>query len=330
MYYSHAIREALEEEMQRDERVILLGEDIAEYGGAFKVTRDIVVKFGEGRVRNTPISEAGFVGIAVGAALTGLRPVVEIMFMDFVTLAMDQLVNHAAKFRYMYNGQVKVPLVVRTPAGAGRSYGPTHSQSLERHFVATPGLLVVAPARAEDAKGLLKAAIRCDDPVVFIESKVLYGRRGPVPEGDYVTPIGSARIAREGEHVTLVAYSRMVEECLRAAEALAGHGIQAEVIDLRSLAPLDMATVSASVAKTGRVVVVEEGNMTGGVAAEIVARIVEECFYDLEAKPIRVAAADVPIPASSVLERAVIPDAGAIARAAAAVVGEDGYGNKGE
>ncbi len=324
IYYSHAIREALEEEMRRDERVVLIGEDIAEYGGAFKVTANIVDEFGPERVRNTPISEGGFVGVAVGAALTGLRPVVEIMFMDFITLAMDQLINHAAKFHYMYNGQVSVPLVVRTPAGAGRAYGPTHSQSLERHFVATPGLIVLAPATAEDAKGLLKSAIRCDDPVVFIESKILYGRRGPVPDGDYTTPIGKARLAREGGDVTIVAYSRMVEESLRAAEALAQHDISAEVIDLRSLAPLDMDAVAESVSKTGRVVVVEEGNLTGGVAAEIVARIVEECFYDLEAAPRRVAAADVPIPASPTLERAVVPSAEDIARAAAAVVAEAG------
>lgn len=324
LFYSHAIREALEEEMERDERVILLGEDIAEYGGAFKVTRDIVQRFGEERVRNTPISEAGFVGLAVGAALTGLRPVAEIMFMDFITLAMDQLINHAAKFRYMYNGQVSVPLVVRAPAGAGRAYGPTHSQSLERHFVATPGLLVLAPATPEDAKGLLKAAIRCDDPVIFIESKVLYGRRGPLPEEDYVTEIGRARLARPGAHVTIVAYSRMVEEALRAAEALAEHAVEAEVLDLRSLAPLDMPAIAESVSKTGRVVVVEEGNTSGGVAAEITARVVEECFYDLEAPPCRVGSADVPVPASPSLERAVVPDAGDIARAAARLVGEGG------
>ncbi len=322
LYYSHAIREALEEEMERDERVVLLGEDLAEYGGAFKVTANIAQRFGDERVRNTPISEGGFVGVAVGAAMTGLRPVAEIMFMDFITLAMDQLINHAAKMRYMYQGQVSVPLVVRTPSGAGRAYGPTHSQSFERHFVATPGLIILAPATAADAKGLLKAAIRCDDPVVFLESKVLYGRRGPVPDGDEVTPIGVARIAREGEHVTIAAYSRMVEESLRAAEALAEKGIEAEVIDLRTLAPLDMETLAASVGKTGRLVAVEEGCLTGGVAAEIVSRVVAECFYDLEAPPKRVAAMDLPVPASPGLERAVIPDAADIARAAAEVVAQ--------
>lgn len=323
VYYSHAIREALEEEMERDERVILIGEDIAEYGGAFKITANIVDRFGPERVRNTPISEGGFVGLAIGAALTGLRPVVEIMFMDFITLAMDQLINHAAKFHYMYNGQVNCPLVVRSPAGAGRAYGPTHSQSLERHFVATPGLVVLAPATAYDAKGLLKAAIRCDDPVVFVESKILYGRRGQVPQDDYVVEIGKARVAREGTDITIVAYSRMVEESLKAAQALAEHGIDAEVIDLRSLAPLDIEAIADSVGKTGRVVVVEEGNLTGGVAAEIAARIVEECFYDLESPPKRVAAADVPIPASPPLEAEVVPDAEDIAKAAAQLMAEE-------
>jgi pyruvate dehydrogenase E1 component beta subunit len=324
LYFSHALREALEEEMERDERVVLMGEDIAEYGGAFKITADFVRRFGPERVRNTPISEAGFVGVAIGAAMTGLRPVVEIMFMDFITLAMDQLINHAAKFRYMYHGQVSVPLVVRAPAGAGRRYGPTHSQSLERHFVATPGLLVVAPATPADAKGLLKAAIRCDDPVIFVESKILYGRRGEVPEGDYVTPLGRARVARQGADVTIVAWSRMVEEALRAADALADHGVQAEVIDVRTLAPLDMPAIANSVRKTGRVVVVEEGPLAGGVGAEIVSRIAAECFYELTAPPRRVAAVDVPVPASPVLEDAVTPDAHRIAKAVAELMAEGG------
>lgn len=317
IYYSHAIREALEEEMARDERVILIGEDIAEYGGAFKVTADIAQRFGKERVRNTPISENGFIGVAVGAAMTGLRPVAEIMFMDFLALAMDQLCNHAAKFRYQYGEQCRVPLVVRTPAGAGRSYGPTHSQSLERWLVATPGLLVAAPSTAADAKGMLKSAIRCDDPVVFIESKLLYGQRGEVPEGEHLVALGEATLRREGEHVTLVAYSRMVHEALKAAEALAKHDVSAEVIDLRTLAPLDMVTVTASVQKTGRAVVVEEGQLTGGVAAEVAARITEQCFDSLQAAPRRVAALDVPVPASRVLEQAATPDWQDIARAAA-------------
>ena len=317
IFYSHAIREALEEEMARDERVILIGEDIAEYGGAFKITRDMATRFGKDRVRNTPISENGFVGVAVGAAMTGLRPVAELMFMDFITLAMDQLCNHAAKFRYQYGEQCTVPLVLRCPAGAGRSYGPTHSQSLERWVMATPGLLVAAPATAEDAKGMLKSAIRCDDPVVFVESKQLYGQKGAVPDDEYTVPLGEAAMRREGDDITLVAYSRMVSEALRAAESLAEHGAEASVIDLRCLVPLDIDTVAASVEETGRVVVIEEGSLTGGVAAEIVARITEECFHLQYAPPARVAALDVPVPTSHVLEAAATPDWREIAQAAA-------------
>ncbi|MBU0611114.1 MAG: alpha-ketoacid dehydrogenase subunit beta [Armatimonadetes bacterium] len=320
MFYSHAIRAALEEEMARDENVILIGEDIAAYGGAFKLTAGIVERFGPERVLNTPIAEGGFVGVAIGAAMTGLRPVAEIMFMDFITLAADQLINHAAKFRYQFGEQCRVPLVVRCPAGAGRGYGPTHSQSLERLFVGTPGLRVVAPATAADAKGMLKSAIRCDDPVVFIESKILYGRQGDVPEGEGLAPLEGAQVVREGEDVSLIAYSRMVEEALKAAEALAEHGVAAEVLDLRSLAPLDDAAIGATVEKTGRAVVIEEGPLTGGIGAEVVARVMETSFDYLQAPPKRVAAMDVPVPASRVLEQAVIPDYRTIAEAAAEVV----------
>lgn len=320
LYYSHAIREALEEELERDPTVILLGEDIAEYGGAFKVTAGIAERFGKQRVRNTPISENGFVGVGIGAAITGLRPVVEIMFMDFITLAMDQLVNHAAKFRYQFGPQCKVPLTVRCPAGAGRGYGPTHSQSLERYFVATPGLVVLAPSTAADAKGMLKSAIRCDDPVIFIESKLLYPTVGPVPDGEHVTPIGQAEVRAEGDDVTIVAYSRMVVEAMNAAEALSAHGVSAEVIDLRTLAPLDIDGLVASVHKTGRAVIVEEGWLTGGIGAELVSRIVELCFDALLAAPRRVAATDVPVPASRVLEQAATPDYRDIAKTAAELV----------
>lgn len=321
MYFSHAIRAALEEEMARDENVILIGEDIAGYGGAFKLTAGIVERFGPERVLNTPIAEGGFMGVAVGAAMTGLRPVVEIMFMDFITLAVDQLVNHAAKFRYQFGDQCRIPLVVRCPAGAGRGYGPTHSQSLERFFAATPGLRVVAPATAADAKGMLKSAIRCDDPVIFLESKVLYGRQGDVPEGEVLTSLDRAEVVREGEDVTILCYSRMLEESLKAAEALAELGVAAEVVDLRSVAPLDLAAIAASVEKTGRVVVVEEGTLTGGIAAEVVARVAETSFDYLQAPPRRVAALDTPVPASRVLEQAAIPDFRRIAEAAAEVVG---------
>jgi len=320
MFYSHAIRAALEEEMDRDPTVILIGEDIAAYGGAFKLTAGIVERFGPARVLNTPIAEGGFVGVAIGAAMTGLRPVVEIMFMDFITLAADQLINHAAKFRYQFGEQCRIPLVVRCPAGAGRGYGPTHSQSLERLFTGTPGLRVVAPATAADAKGMLKSAIRCDDPVIFLESKILYGRQGDVPEGEYTTPLDEAQIVREGADVSLIAYSRMVEEALKAADALAEHGVEAEVLDLRSLAPLDVAAIQATVEKTGRAVVIEEGPLTGGLGGEIVARIMETSFDFLQAPPKRVAAADTPVPASRILEAAVIPDYRTIAEAAAEVV----------
>ncbi len=316
IYYSHAIRQALEEEMTRDERVILMGEDIAEYGGAFKLTEGIVTQFGRDRVRNTPIAENGFIGVAVGAALTGLRPVAEIMFMDFITLAMDQLVNQAAKFHYQYGPQAAVPIVVRCPSGAGRCYGPTHSQSLERYFFSTPGLLVACPATASDAKGLLKTAIRADDPVIFLESKILYGTRGEVADDECLVPFGQAKVRREGGDVTIVAYSRMVIEALKAADALAEREVQATVIDLRTLAPLDMDTVTASVGETGRVVVVEEGWLTGGVGAELSARVSESCFDYLEAPVNRVAAADVPVPCAQSLEQAATPDWEQIGRAA--------------
>jgi pyruvate/2-oxoglutarate/acetoin dehydrogenase E1 component len=319
-YYSHAIRSAIEEEMARDERVILLGEDIAEYGGAFKITAGIAEAFGKHRVRNTPISENGFIGVAVGAALTGLRPIAEIMFMDFITLAMDQLVNQAAKFRYQYGPQASVPLVVRCPAGAGRCYGPTHSQSLERYFLSTPGLLVACPATPYDAKGMLKAAVRCDDPVIFVESKLLYGVRGEVPDEEYLVPLGQAVVRREGADATIATYSRMVPEALKAAEALAEQGKQVTVVDLRTLAPLDMETVAGAVTATGRVVVAEEGWRTGGVGAELAARIAEACFDYLEAPVRRVAAADVPVPCAQSLEQAATPDWRDIARAAMEVI----------
>jgi pyruvate dehydrogenase E1 component beta subunit len=320
LYYSWAIREALAEEMERDERVFLLGEDIGSYGGAFKVTEGLVERFGEHRVRNTPISENTIVGVATGAAVCGLRPVAEIMFMDFITLAMDQLVNHAAKYRYMYGPQVRVPLVVRTPAGGGRGYGATHSQSLEGWFMSVPGVKVVAPSSPADAKGLLKSAIRDDNPVLFVENKNLYGKRGFVPEGDFTVPIGEAHVARAGTDVTFVSYSRMVGECLRAADLLSQDGIEAEVVDLRSLEPLDMDTVAVSVEKTGRAVLVEEGVVFGGVCAEIGFRIIEECFDCLEAPLVRLGQPKAPLPCAASLERLMAPNAHTIAEAAAALV----------
>ena len=315
LYYSHALREAMAEEMRRDPNVFILGEDIAGYGGAFKVTQGLVEEFGSERVRNTPISENTIVGVGVGAAVCGMRPIVDIMFQDFITLAMDQLVNHAAKFYYMYGNQAPVPLVVRTPAGGGRNYGPTHSQSLEAWLIHVPGLKVVAPAFASDAKGLLKSAIRDDNPVVFVESKLLYGVRGEVPEGDFLVPLGEAKVVRGGSDVTLVAYSRMTIESLKAAQMLSQIGIEAEVVDLRTLSPLDMDTVAASVEKTGRGVVVCEDCLTGGVSAELSSRVMEECFDFLQAPVKRVAGLDTPLPCADNLERLALPDAAKIVAA---------------
>ena len=325
IYYSWALREAMAEEMQRDPNVFLLGEDIADYGGAFKVTQGLAEKFGRERVRNTPISENTICGVGVGAAIVGMRPIVDIMFQDFIALAMDQIVNHAAKFHYMYGGQCRVPVVFRTPAGGGRCYGPTHSQSLEAWFMHVPGLKVVAPSTAYDAKGLLKSAIRDDNPVLFVESKLLYGVKGEVPEpdepgGDYTIPIGEAKVTREGEHLTLVAYSRMTPEAERAAIALEAHGISCEVVDLRTLLPLDMDTVAASVEKTGRAIVIAEDCRTAGVSAEVGARIAEECFDFLQAPVRRVAAADAPVPCADTLEKAALPDAQNIIDAAVALL----------
>jgi pyruvate/2-oxoglutarate/acetoin dehydrogenase E1 component len=307
--YSIAIREALAEEMERDPRVFLLGEDIAEYGGCFGVTRGLVEQFGPERVRNTPISENSVLGVAVGAALQGMRPVFELMFMDFITLAMDQLVNHAAKFHYMYAGQVTVPLVIRTAAGGGRGYGATHSQMLDAWLLSVPGIKVIAPAFPSDAKGLLKAAIRDEGPVVFIEHKILYGYRGPVEDSMDVLPIGRARVVREGEDVTLISYSRMLHESLQAAEQLEQMGVSAEVIDLRTLFPLDEDALVRSVVKTRRAVLIEEGVSRWGVCAEIAARLHARCFNNLEAPIIRIGMPAIPIPCSLPLEARLLPNA---------------------
>jgi len=306
MFYSEALRAALDEAMAADPAVMLLGEDIGAYGGAFGVTRGLLDKYGPERVRETPISENGFVGVAVGAAMTGLRPVVEIMFMDFILLAADQLINHAAKLHYIYDGRVNVPMVVRTPAGPGRGYGASHSQSLEALFLGVPGLKIVAPSNPADAKGLLIAAIRDPDPVLFIEAKALYNIRGEVPDGPFEVPLGRARLAREGDDLTLVAYGAGVQTCRRAAHELAAGGIEADVIDLRTLKPMDGKALFCSVRKTGRCIIFEDGHLTGGVGAEISARIMENCFRSLKAPVQRVAARDVPFPAAPALERAVM------------------------
>ena len=305
--YSQALREALIEEMERDPNVILLGEDIGVYGGVFKVTEGLLARFGPERVRETPISEAGFIGAATGLAMCGKRPVAELMFMDFAWVAADQIWNQAAKMRQMSGGQVSVPLVIRTQQGGGRGNAAQHSQSLEAHFTHIPGIKVALPATPSDAKGLLKSAIRDPDPVIVIEHKLLYNTKGPVPEGEYLIPLGVADVKRSGRDVTVIAVSRTVLHALEAAEMLAGEGIDIEVIDLRTTVPLDMDTVVQSVRKTGHVVVAHEAHRTCGIGAEIAARIMEEAFDYLDAPVQRVAALDVPIPYSQPLESAVLP-----------------------
>ena len=311
-----ALSLALREEMKRDDRVFIWGEDVGRYQGAFKVTKGLLDEFGPERVVDTPISENSLVGVATGAAVAGLRPVAEIMFMDFLYLAMDQLANHAAKLRYCFGEQCRVPLVVRTPAGGYRGYGATHSQSLQSLVMAVPGLKVVAPATPRDARGMLKSAIRDDDPVVFVEHKLLYAEKGLVPKREEIIPLGRARVAREGNDLTIIAHSYMTKLALEAAEALAKAGASVEVVDLRSLSPIDWDTVVASARKTGRAITVEEGARTCGVGAEVAAELQERAFGYLDAPVLRVAAADTPIPTGPEMERAVLPSGQDIVRAA--------------
>jgi len=305
--YRQALQEAAREEMLRDESVFIMGEDVGLYGGAYGATRGLFDEFGPERVRDTPISEATIGGAAVGAAMSGMRPIAEIMYVDFTPLAMDQIANQGAKNRYMFGGKTTVPMVVRSEGGAGRSIAAHHSQSLEGLWTHFPGIYVVMPSTPFDAKGLLKAAIRDDNPVMFIEHKMLYGIEGYVPDEDYIIPYGVADVKREGSDVTVVTYSRMVHRSLEAAELLAGEGISVEVIDLRTLKPLDMATIAASVKKTGRVIGVTEAYKTGSFISELATRIQEELFDWLDAPVLRVAAADVPVPMSAPLEDAAIP-----------------------
>ena len=315
MRYVQAVAQALRDSLQTDERVLLLGEDIANAGGSFKATRGLLEAFGPERVRDTPISEATIVSAAVGAALSGLKPVVEIMFMDFVTLAMDALVNQAAKARFMFGGQGSVPLVLRTPHGGGLSAGPQHSQCLEAWLAHVPGLKVVVPSDPQDAYSLLRAAIADPDPVVFVEHKGLYARKGLVDTGITVA-IGEARIVRPGRDLTLVSYGATVATCLQAAQTLAADGVEVEVIDLRSIQPWDRATVLASLARTHRAVVVHEAVQAFGVGAEIVATLADEGFDELDAPLLRVAAPFMPVPFATSLERAYAVDAEAVIAAA--------------
>jgi pyruvate dehydrogenase E1 component beta subunit len=308
--YREALNQALREEMKRDESVFIMGEDIGVFNGAFKVTQGLLEEFGEKRVRDTPISENTIVGMGVGAAMTGLRPIVELMTINFSLLAMDQIVNHMATIHYMFGGQVKVPMVVRMPQGAGHQLGPTHSHCLEAIYLHVPGMLLAVPSTPADAKGLLKSAIRDDNPVVFIEHEYLYGQRGDIPDDDedFLVDFGHAAIRREGEDVTLVGISRMASTAEKAAEILAEeHEIEAEVIDPRTLRPLDLDTILDSVRKTNRCVIVEEGGPHGGVGANLAALIQEQAFDWLDAPIGRVTGADLPMPYSKPLEQIAYP-----------------------
>ena len=313
--YREALNEALREEMRRDPTIFLMGEGIAERGGSYKVTVDLLKEFGPRRVIDTPIAEASFTGAGVGAAITGMHPVVEILFVDFALLAMDQIINQAAKVNFMTGGQGHVPLVIRTQGGAGNGLAAQHSQSLEALFYHIPGLKLVMPSTPYDAKGLLKAALRLSDPVIFIEHKLLYMTEGEVPDDEYLIPLGKADVKREGADVTLVTYSYMTLKCLEAADRLAAEGVEAEVIDLRSLVPMDKECVLASVKKTGKLVIVHEACKRGGVGGDIAAMVAEEAFFDLDRPPVRVAGKNTPIPFSLNLEKLCVPSVDEIVEA---------------
>ena len=308
MTFVEALRTTLEEEMRRDPSLMLIGEDIGKYGGIFGVTKGLLQEFGPLRVRNTPISESAIIGAALGAAMTGIRTVAELMYVDFTTCAMDQIVNQVAKMHYMSGGKLRIPLVIRTHGGGGRGNAAQHSQNLEAWFLHVPGLKIVMPSTPADAKGLLATAIRDDNPVLFIEHKLLYSTKGQVPEGEHLIPLGQADVKRVGTDVTIVTISHMVLKALRAAERLAADGIEAEVIDLRTLTPLDLETVLRSVRKTNRVVIAHEACRRGGFGGELAAQIQEEAFDSLDAPVLRVGALDVPIPYSKPMEEYVIPD----------------------
>lgn len=317
--YREALRQALAEEMRRDEKVWILGQNIAAYGGTYAVTKGLIDEFGGERVRDTPIEESGIIGLATGSAMSGTRPIAEIMSINFTLVAIDQIVNHAAKLHYMFGGQWSVPMVIRTASGYGQ-LSATHSQTFETYYAYIPGLKVVMPATPYDAKGMLKAAIRDNDPVMFIEHSNLYGLKGEVPEDDYLVPLGKADVKREGTDITFVAYSSMLKPALSAAEALEKDGISVEVVDLRSLRPLDTDTVVASVKKTNRMVMIEEGWRSYGVGAEVTARVQEEAFDWLDAPIQRVAGKEVPMPYAKNLEKLCIPNVDDIAAAARAIL----------
>jgi pyruvate dehydrogenase E1 component beta subunit len=302
-----ALNQALAEEMRRDPSVFILGEEVAAYQGAYKITQGLLQEFGEWRVRDTPIAEEVIAGIAVGAAFIGLRPIAEMMTFNFSLLALDQIVNHAAKYRYMSGGQIRCPMVMRGPSGAAAQVAAQHSQALESWFAHIPGLVVVMPSTPKDAKGLLKAAIRDDNPVIFMENEVLYNYKGEVPDGDYHIPLGLGEVKRVGGDATIVSWSRQITTALAAADLLAKEGVEVEVVDPRTLRPLDEDIIFESVRKTGRCVVVEEGWLMAGFGAEIADRVQRECFDYLDAPVVRVTSADVPMPYSKVLEKAFLP-----------------------
>src|SRR5438445_3777527 len=321
--FREALREAMVEEMERDPSIFLMGEEVGHYNGAYKVSEGMLARFGEARVIDTPMAETGFAGVGVGAAMVGLRPIIEFMTWNFSLTAIDQLVNNAAKLRYMANGQFTLPIVFRGPGGAAHALAAQHSQALEALYAHVPGLKVVMPSTPADGKGLLKAAIRDDNPIVFIESEVMYALKGEVPAGEHIVPLGVADVKRAGRDVTIVTWSKMVHTATKAAETLAGEGIEAEIVDLRTIRPLDTATVLASVQKTHRCVVVQEGWPFAGVGAEVITLVVREAFDQLDAPPERVTNLDVPMPYARNLEQLVLPSPESVIAAVRRALGRD-------
>ncbi|MFF6829104.1 pyruvate dehydrogenase complex E1 component subunit beta [Streptomyces longwoodensis] len=323
--YRQALHDTLRAELLRDDNVLLIGEEIGVFEGSYKITAGLLGEFGPRRVRDTPICEEGFTGAAIGAAMLGLRPVVEIMTINFSLLAIDQIINHAAKMHAIFGGQVSVPVVIRTPGGGGQQLAATHSQNLEVFYAHTPGLKVLAPSTPADAKGLLASAVRDDDPVIFLENLALYNTKGDVPDGDHTVPIGTAAVTKPGRDLTIVAYSRAAVIALDVARRLEHEGISAEVVDLRSLRPLDRTTLCASVRRTGRAIVLEDDWLSYGIGAEIAATIQEGAFDYLDAPVRRVAAAEVPLPYAKSLESAALPDAAALTRVVREVLDATGF-----
>jgi pyruvate dehydrogenase E1 component beta subunit len=319
--FREALREAMVEEMERDETIFLMGEEVGAYNGAYKVSEGMLERFGEKRVVDTPIAETGFAGVGIGAAMVGLRPIIEFMTWNFSLVAYDQLVNNAAKLRYMTNGQFKLPIVFRGPSGAAHALGAQHSQAVESLYAHVPGLKVVVPSTPADAKGLLKTAIRDDNPVCFLESEVMYALKGEVPSGEHVIPLGVAEVKRGGRDVTIVTWGKMLHTVTKAADDLAGQGIEAEILDLRTIRPLDRDAVLDSVRRTHRLVVVQEGWPFAGVAAEVIAFVVHEAFDELDAPPERVTNLDVPMPYATNLEALVLPSVPRVVEAVHAVMG---------